>query len=259
MPEHVLRFWRAMDAHFGSVSPTPWGAVVSDGRFPAIWDANYARLDVASDTVALDDVAPALAPALSAAGAQTFHVVSFEPRTTEGVLAELTARGHRLAWDLAMELEAEPAGPSQGEVEVVEVPPSPALWRAVESSMASFGVEHPDAVRQLRRIEEDVLTPRSKRWFGVGRGRRLVALGALMLLEGVGYIDNVATVPRARGRGYASAITTRIVREALAGGAQHVLLFADPDAVEVVRMYARLGFREVGRIASTKGPLPVGG
>jgi ribosomal protein S18 acetylase RimI-like enzyme len=258
MPEHVLRFWRAMDAHFGSVTPTPWGAIVSDGRFPAIWDANYARVDVASDTVALDDVATALTPALRTTGTETFHVVSFAPRTTGGVLAELTALGHRLAWDLVMELGAEPAEPRRHAVEVVEVPPSPELWRAVESSMASFGIDDPDTVRQLRRIEEDVLTPPSKRWFGVEEAGDLVALGALMLLEGVGYVDNVATEPRARGRGYASAITARIVREALAGGGEHVVLFADPDAAEVVRMYERLGFREVGRIASTKGPLPVG-
>ncbi|MFN8232070.1 MAG: hypothetical protein U0V56_00825 [Actinomycetota bacterium] len=59
LPDRVLRFWRALDAHFGSVLPTTWGAVVTDGRFPAIWDANYARVDVASDAVTHGDVASA--------------------------------------------------------------------------------------------------------------------------------------------------------------------------------------------------------
>jgi len=112
LPDRVLRFWRALDAHFGSVLPTTWGAVVTDGRFPAIWDANYARVDVASDAVTLGDVASALGPALRATGVQVFHVVSFEPRTARGVLAELTALGHLLAWDVAMELEDGPADPS---------------------------------------------------------------------------------------------------------------------------------------------------
>ncbi len=34
------------------------------------------------------------------------------------------------------------------------------------------------------------------------------------------------------------------------------MLFADPDAPAVLRLYERLGFREVGRIAATKGPIP---
>ena len=70
---------------------------------------------------------------------------------------------------------------------------------------------------------------------------------------GVGYVDNVATFPEARGQGYASAIVTRVVERALSAGASHICLFADPGADAVVRMYERLGFRGVGRVASTLG------
>jgi ribosomal protein S18 acetylase RimI-like enzyme len=112
-------------------------------------------------------------------------------------------------------------------------------------------------VRQLLALERDVLAPAGKRWFGV-RNRRgvVVSLGALLVAEGVGYVDGVATFPRARRRGYASALVARIVREARSAGARRVWLLADPEAPEVVRMYARLGFREVARIGSTRGPLP---
>ncbi len=82
-----------------------------------------------------------------------------------------------------------------------------------------------------------------------------MALAALVQLEGVGYLDNVATFPEARGRGIASAIVARAIELARGSGAEHVSLFADPDALPVVRMYERLGFREVGRLASTKGPV----
>jgi ribosomal protein S18 acetylase RimI-like enzyme len=126
----------------------------------------------------------------------------------------------------------------------------------VTASFALFGVEPTEAIGQLQTIERDVLVPGGKRWFGVrGDDGALAALGALHLLEGVGYIDNVATVPAARGRGYASAITARIVREARARGAGTVFLLADPGDEPVVRLYRRLGFRELGRLASTKGPL----
>ena len=51
----------------------------------------------------------------------------------------------------------------------------------------------------------------------------------------------------------ASAIVSRAIELARGSGAEHVSLFADPDALPVVRMYERLGFRGVGRLASTKG------
>ena len=101
------------------------------------------------------------------------------------------------------------------------------------------------------------MAPAGKRWFGVrDAGGTLVSLGALLLLDGVGYLDNVATFPEARGQGLASAITTRIVREADLAGAGHVWLLADPDAATTVAMYERLGFRDVGRLAATRGPVP---
>ena len=65
IPEHVLRFWRSLDAMFGRVEPTRWGAVVTDRRYPAVWDANYARVDTDSAGLTLAEVEASLLPALS--------------------------------------------------------------------------------------------------------------------------------------------------------------------------------------------------
>ena len=73
----------------------------------------------------------------------------------------------------------------------------------MEASLSLFDVHDPDAVRQLRRIEEEVMTD-AKRWYGVRDGGELASIAALVELEGVGYLDNVATFPGARGRGYAA-------------------------------------------------------
>ena len=78
----------------------------------------------------------------------------------------------------------------------------------------------------------------------------------MLTLGPVGYVDNVATFPHARRRGYAAALTARIVHEARDAGASDVCLFADPDDDAVVRLYGGLGFEEAGRLASTRGPLP---
>jgi ribosomal protein S18 acetylase RimI-like enzyme len=258
IPEHVLRSWRALDASFAHVTPTPWGAVVTDGRFPRIWDANYARIDRPARGVRAADVEAALRPALAAAGAEVLHVVSFRPEETHGLLAELSARGHRLTWDLVMDVRIGSPGPAPGPdaVVVTELAPGPELWDRVEASLGEFGVEPAEAVRQLRTLEAEVLAPGGKRWFGVREGAGpVVSLGALLLLEGVGYLDNVVSFPAWRGRGYATAVTRRIVAEAGKAGAAHVWLLADPDDEPVARLYRRLGFRDVGMLASTRGPL----
>jgi ribosomal protein S18 acetylase RimI-like enzyme len=153
-----------------------------------------------------------------------------------------------------MDLTAEPTiGPWDVRVEPLEA--GDELWTRVEDSLALFGNEA-TVSEQLRRIEQETFSTEHKRWFGVrDDDGTIVALAALIQLEGVGYLDNVATFPEARGRGIASAIVARAIELARGSGTEHVCLFADPDALPVVRMYERLGFREVGRLASTKGPV----
>jgi GNAT superfamily N-acetyltransferase len=244
----VIRFWRALDDFMESVEPTGWGAVVTDRRYPVIWDANYARVDRPAEDLRLEEVEASLTPALVRAGATSFHVVMFEPERTTRLMTELSARGDRLSWDVVMIHEGSSAADSP---RVEELSPGPELWEAVRVSLRHFGIAQPSAITQLVALERDALGS-VKRWFGVREHGRLLALGALVLLEGVGYVDNVATEPESRGRGYASDITSRIVLEARAGGAETVFLLAEPEGP--VRLYERIGFREAMRLASTLRP-----
>lgn len=255
IPEHFHRFWCALDAHLGHVDRTWWGAVVTDPRFPAISDANYARLDAAARDLAATDVEMALLPALAASGATVMHVVAFHPEETEGLFAELVERGHRRSWDLVMDLVGEPPGPT--DIRVEEPLPDADFWARVEASFALFGVEPHETVVQLLALERALERTGAKRWFAVREGDGpAMGMAALILLDGVGYIDNVCTFPPARGRGYASAVTGRAVREAREAGATHVTLMVDPEAEAVIRMYERLGFAPAGRIVASRGPVP---
>ena len=253
LPDHIVRFWRALDLCFARVEPAWWGAVVTDPRFPGVWDVNYARVDVASDDLSLEEVEATLLPALRDAGSQVEHVVSFHPEATAGLLQELGDRGHSRAHDLVMEVDGDP--PDDGLRRVEELSADPDLWPTVRASLGLFGIDEP-MVAQLAAIERDVLAAAGKRWFGIRDERGIASVGALLLLDEVAYIDNVATFDRARGQGLASAVTTRIVREAAAAGAANTCLLADPADRAVVALYERLGFREVGRLSSTRGPLP---
>jgi ribosomal protein S18 acetylase RimI-like enzyme len=254
IPEHIHRFWKALDELHLHAEPTWWGAVVTEARFPAIWDFNYARVDVAAPDLTLIEVAGALLPALVEVGTDTFHVLFFHPEETTDLLVALSTLGHTLSWDLVMDLTAEPTvGPADVRVEPLD--PGDELWSRVEESLALFGND-PTVSQQLRAIEEATFAADHKRWLGVRDDEGvIVALAALVLLEGVGYLDNVATFPQARGRGLASSIVIRAIDLAHEAGADHVSLFTDPDDVAVVRMYERLGFREAGRLASTRGPV----
>jgi ribosomal protein S18 acetylase RimI-like enzyme len=254
VPEAFHRFWIALDALAADVRPTQWGAVVADAGAPDVWDLNYARLD-ADRAISLDEIEDALLPALRANGVAVEHVLSFRHRAHRAALDALTARGHRLGWDalLAATRYAEPVR----DVGVEELGAGNELPTVVADVLREgFAVQPDAAVEQLVRLNRDVLRPSGKRWFGVRDDGRVVSAGTLLLIDGVAYIDDVATLPRWRGRGFASTVVHRIVAEARAAGAGEVYLLADPDAPTVIAMYERLGFREVGRLASTRGPTP---
>jgi ribosomal protein S18 acetylase RimI-like enzyme len=252
IPEHIHRFWKALDELHFHAEPTWWGAVVTEARFPAIWDFNYARVDVPAPDLTLSEVAAALLPALAEVGTDTFHVLFFHAEETTDLLVELSTIGHTLSWDLVMDLRDEPTvRPVDVRVEPLEA--GDELWSRVRDSLSLFGNDAAVA-DQLTSIEQETFSAGHKRWLGVrDDDGEIVALAALVLLEDVGYLDNVATFPQARGRGLASSIVSRAIDLARGSGADHVSLFAEPDDVAVVHMYERLGFREAGRLASTRG------
>lgn len=238
------------------VATTSWGAVVTDKRYPDIWDANYARIDTDDEGLRARDVEAELVPALTAVGAHIVHTVHFRPEGTASLIAELSTRGHQLTWDAVMELRHEP--PAAADIHVEELPVDAALWTAVRESLRLFDVVPGPVSDQLMALEADLLEQGLKRWFGVrAEGGSIASMAAVLRLDDVGYIDNVATFPDARGRGFASAITARAALEARSGGADTVALLADPLDQAVVGMYERLGFVEAGRLASTKGPMEV--
>ncbi len=238
----------------GHVQATWWGAVVTAPAFPVVWDANYARVDAAAPDLRLADILEASLPSLRRAGTDVFHVVSFHPEETTGLLTELSSLGHALTWDVVMDhTPGRSIVPPVTTVE--ELAPDTALWERVHASLELFGVA-PDVATQLRALEEVAQPATAKRWFGVrDEDGVVVSMAALVLLDEVGYLDHVVTFPQARGRGLATALAAHAIAEARTNGARHVSLFADPDDQPVLRMYERLGFRETGRLPSTRGPI----
>lgn len=251
--EIVLRFWRALDGFLEHVRPTSWGAVVTDGRLPQIWDANYARVETRTRAPSREEIEAELLPALAEVGARHEHVVVFNPDDVPETLTAFSIAGARLSWDTVM-LHRGP-GSASPSASVEEVEPDAAFWERQRASLAAFDVTEASAVEQLTVLERDLIARAGKRWFVVREGRGIVSLGSLLVLEGIGYVDHVVTFPETRGRGYASAIVLRLVREARRVGVSDVFLLTEADGGPSA-LYERAGFVVSGRLGSTLQRLP---
>jgi ribosomal protein S18 acetylase RimI-like enzyme len=72
----------------------------------------------------------------------------------------------------------------------------------------------------------------------------ILATGTSQRVGSVAEIVGVATLPSARGRGYASQLTATLAGRVLADGADLIFLSAGDD--DVARLYTKVGFRRVG-------------
>lgn len=244
--EPLLRYWRAQDEAFDRVEPAWWGAVVSDPRFPRVQEPNYARVET-RQRVGLGEVEGMLLPAMRRSRSGRAHVVVFHPEDQTDLVVEASTRGERIDWDLVM---AHRGTSGDGDPRVREVRRlDERFWSAHRASLRWFDVREDDVLDQLQAMERDVLVPAGRRWFVAYDGGEVVAMAALLVLERVGFLDNVVTFPPARRRGLASALTRHAVAEATAAGAERTYLLAEPDGA-AARIYAGIGFEPVTQIAS---------
>jgi len=251
--ERLLAYWRAQDALFQGVQETPWGAVVSDERYPAIQEPNYARVET-REPVRLGEVEAELLPAMARSGSSRSHVVIFFPEDQTQLIAEASTRGERISWDLVMVHGGEAVGEADGRVEEVHDFDA-AFWMAHAASTRLFDMDEQPAVDQLQALEREVLIPGGRRWLAVREQGAPIALAAFLVLEGAAYLDHVVTFPAARRRGYARALTRRALAEAVAAGARRAFLLAEPGG-PAEQLYARLGFVRAGYLAGWLSTIP---
>jgi ribosomal protein S18 acetylase RimI-like enzyme len=85
-------------------------------------------------------------------------------------------------------------------------------------------------------------TPLLGRYLGIWQGDRLVAMaGERLRVPGHVELSAICVRPEARGKGYAAALTVRLMRLAIEDG-DVPFLHVRPDNVGAVALYRRLGF-----------------
>ncbi len=247
----LVRLFAAMDDRLERVLPTRWGAVVTDPRFPLIYDVNCARVD-RGDGVSLADVRDVLVPAVHAAGAVALHVVTFDPQGSRPLLDELEAAEWKFNYDTVMRWRG-PLPELCAAHEVVLLDPTAGgFWREQAVLLPELDIRG-EVLEQYLDWQRAVLVPFGKRWFGVREEGLLLGCGALVELDGVAYVDDVVTARHARRRGIASSVVAHLVEEARASAGTEIFLLADEPGP--IRLYERLGFVEVGLAVGAVLPL----
>jgi ribosomal protein S18 acetylase RimI-like enzyme len=251
--EAMAALWRALDDRFAHVEPQPWGAVVTDERFPDVWDVNYARVERMLPSLTLEEVESTLEPALERVGAAHRHLVLFDPDAMAPILVAASSRGAFVSWDAVM--SAEPAGirppPDEGPVAREVDGIDDAFLDVVRSSMSEFDVRDEGVERQLLSIERLVLLPAGKRWFLIEADGRTAALGSLLPLGDVALVDHIVTFPFARRRGLAEVMMRSIAHAAAAEEIASLVLLAEPGG-RAEALYDRIGYRRARTIASLR-------
>jgi len=163
-------------------------------------------------------------------------------------------RGFALLDDLpAMVIEEPIAGVPAPSVEVNRVTDAAGFADFVRVSQLSYaeaGLPEEIAVSLLSRPDAAIMSS----VIAVGRIEGAPVAAALSItnaLTAVGGVYWVGTVPSARRRGAADAVTRYVTNAAFESGALTVVLQASPAGTPV---YQRLGYREVGRYARFLSP-----
>ena len=129
---------------------------------------------------------------------------------------------------------------------VEEVPRELLVPFREESARAQPWATSEEVVREVVAAGEVAARAGNSRFFAVQVDGRPVAAAQLNSDGRIAEVDDVATLPEFRRRGYASAVVLRAVEEALATGHDLVFLVAE-DEDWPKELYARLGFEAVGR------------
>jgi GNAT superfamily N-acetyltransferase len=139
-----------------------------------------------------------------------------------------------------------PAEPPPPELEVVRVSTPAEVAEFERASVRGFGVD--DATIDCATLHPPSILADARMTMLTGRvaGDAVAAAMSYRSDAAVGVVYGVTTLPSARGRGYASALTLTLLDPALPA-----VLSPSPEAES---LYARIGFRQVGELRQWQRP-----
>jgi ribosomal protein S18 acetylase RimI-like enzyme len=243
--DRALAFEKALRERCAErIVPFRFGRAYFNDSFPRVWDLNTLRVEGARF----------VDPGELAADAELLHTDAGQTHRRidipdERLAADLESFFRGLRWRVEREVVMAYRGDAERAVDtsvVEEVEADDLRPLREEIARAEPWATDDEVVRMV--VDANGL------WARAGNGRHLavrvdgqVAAATDLYSDGrTAQIEDVATAPAHRGRGYASALVLRAVEEAVAAGHDLVFLTAD-DEDWPKELYARLGFAPVGR------------
>lgn len=218
------------------------GIAVLDDRTPRLWDANHV---IATAPQGLD--ARALADGCTRVTAEIGLGHRMVAIPDEAEAARLAAGFEALHWDLdrhlVMALRRPPDRESPDDVDVRELR-FPALKGPRRRMLLAEPWGGPDVAEQVLLRDRLIADRVEDRGFAAFVDRRPVAFCRLIAANGVGQVEDVATLAEHRNRGLARAVVLAAVGASRDAGHDLTIVVADADDWPR-RLYARLGFDDL--------------
>lgn len=255
--ERALSFEEAIRERCAErVVPFRFGRAFFNDTLPHVWDLNVLRVDEPAGATA--EALVAEAERLHGDAGHAHRRVAVDDDLAGGALAgPFRTLGWRVDRFLVMGWRGPGERAAPPAAQVVEV--DTATLRPLRETIA--GAEPWASSEDVVRMVVD-----SGQLFGrAGNARHFaahatgeVASAADLYSDGrTAQVENVATLPEHRGRGYATGVVLRAVEEALASGHDFVFLVADAEDWPK-DLYVRLGFAPLGHTWTFLRPPPEG-
>jgi predicted GNAT family acetyltransferase len=221
----------------------PWGVALFTESLPLVWELNLLRVD-RPDGVTAGDLAAEAERRQGAARLRHRRVVVPDGAAGKDLAADFRALGWKVDRFLYM-AHRRSATRTVSTGLVVEVERADLAPLRTRIAQEDERTSDPETIRELLATGERIAHATRARHFGVRRDGAVASSADLYSDGKTAQIEDVATVPERRGRGYASAVVSRALSEALAAGHDLVFLVADEDDWPK-DLYAKLGFEAIG-------------
>lgn len=231
------------------IEPVEGGFACLTPSLPLVWSWNYVMFE--REGMEARRMAEICDEALSAAGLDHRILSAPTPEDGERLAADFEALGWEVESNALMVLRSEPDRPPEPGVDVRLESQPVALRRQLmeEDDFLRRQPRHRELVDQLIEFERRQNPAVGDRWFVAYADGSPASTARLLSRDGIGQVEDVATLASARNRGLARAAILAAAATSREEGDELTFIVADANDWPE-KLYGRLGFETVGILRS---------
>ena len=216
---------------------------VLDTRIPLVWDANYLLAE--SEEVTVQQLVAKADEVLGGLGMEHRSAGTRDPGPSGRIAEGLEKLGWEREDSLHMVLRRKPDHPAAVEVERVELDD---VRHVNEAILLEEEWGSKEVAEQIHSRNTRIGGEWSDRWFAARYEGEIASCCRLLQRDGIGQVEDVATLELARGLGLARAVVLEAARTSVKDGDELTFLSALADDWPR-ELYTRLGFDAVGQVS----------